>query len=355
MPLRFRILPAPAEIRAGWAAARRSGQGDRPRSARSRSRRRWTRSASADGRARRSSCHFPRCRRSTRGCFGVSRGAIGGSRISAARTGPGSTAFALSRAARAPCGPGQRLRIATVDIVFEGWSATARGAESTASIARRLISDLFGVVGGDVPTLAVEAGPARPSAVRLVDRDRRYLAGRADGCDVVLPSEHVSREHAAFVRHWDGVVVSDLGSKNGVLVNGTAIVGQAKLGDGDRIEVGPVVFRFTDPEDRYIRRLESLENQVGGVVDAGTPPQTAAALIGSRSEALPSAAAVALDRQPIKGGASASAPEPPAPPMADLEESRRPRRSKKWVASALVGAVVVVAIAGLILLLVATR
>lgn len=356
MPLRFRILPAPAEIRAGWVGDGASEWARGPSEERA-----FEIASEMDqvriGRRPGAEIELPfpsvslvhtrLFRGQSRGDWWVEDlGSTNGTWIDGVR---------LPSGRPRPLRPGQRLRIATVDIVFEGWSETARGAESTATIARRLISDLFGVVGGDVPTLAVEAGPARPSAVRLCDRDRRYLAGRADGCDLVLPSEHVSREHAAFVRHWDGVVVSDLGSKNGVLVNGTAIVGQARLCDGDRIEVGPVVFRFTDPEDRYVRRLESLENQVGGVVDSGTPPKTAAALTDSHPEALPSGAAVALDRQATKTGALESTPEPSAPSMADLEESGRPRRFKKWVPSALVGAVVVVAVAGLILLLIATR
>src|SRR5204863_712194 len=46
---------------------------------------------------------------------------------------------------------GQRLRVATVDVIFEGWSAEARGDPSTTTIARRMVSDLFGAAAGGEP------------------------------------------------------------------------------------------------------------------------------------------------------------------------------------------------------------
>ncbi len=61
--------------------------------------------------------------------------------------------------------------------------------------------------------------------------------GREKTNDVVFPSAHVSRVHAE-VRCKGGVVtVSDLGSKNGTLVNGTRVLNRV-LRDCDRITVG---------------------------------------------------------------------------------------------------------------------
>ena len=181
-----------------------------------------------------------------------------------------------------PIRAGQRLRIATTEIVFDGWSATAGAGESTATLARRLISDLFGAVGGEVASLAVEGeGSLRVSGLALVERDRRYIVGRADGCDLVLPGEPVSREHAAVVRRWDGVFVRDLGSRNGLSLNGVGITGEARLADGDRITIGASQVRLSDPEDRYLRRIESL---------AGGPPALPTRAPPSRPGSLPSPA-----------------------------------------------------------------
>jgi pSer/pThr/pTyr-binding forkhead associated (FHA) protein len=179
-----------------------------------------------------------------------------------------------------PLRSGQRLRFATVDIAFEGWSRAPRGGESTATLARRLIGDLL-VRGGDaVPTLTVEAG-AIAGPLPLAERDRRYLVGRGEACDLPLPVEHVSREHAVFVRGWSGVTVEDRTSKNGVDVNGRRASGRQPLADGDRIAIGPVVLRLSDPEDRYlggIARLDDGSTVAGrGRAAAPTPPVLAAA------------------------------------------------------------------------------
>jgi len=153
---------------------------------------------------------------------------------------------------------GQRLRIATVEMVFDGWSATARGTEGTASLARRLISDLFSASPGDTPALQVDAGLAQPRQLTLVDTDRPYLIGRGQTCDVVVSAEAVSREHAVFIRRWDRVTVADQGSRNGVVVNGARIEGEHELTDGDLVEIGPVTLRLTDPQSRYLARLRNI-------------------------------------------------------------------------------------------------
>jgi pSer/pThr/pTyr-binding forkhead associated (FHA) protein len=177
-----------------------------------------------------------------------------------------------------PLRPAQRLRLAMVELVFEGWSSTPAGAEGTASMARRLIGDLFGAGGGEAPALITTTGPVRPE-LRLTERDRRYIVGRGEGSDLTLPLEAVSREHAAVVRRADGVTIQDLGSKNGIRLNGRRVQGEShRLGDGDRIQIGSAELRLSDPEDRYLRRLQSLEDPppapaAGGAADGvGAPP-----------------------------------------------------------------------------------
>ena len=64
--------------------------------------------------------------------------------------------------------------------------------------------------------------------VRVVGRpDRRFdllktetVIGREDSADLVLPNVSVSRRHATLVRGEDEAIIVDLGSQNGVLVNG---------------------------------------------------------------------------------------------------------------------------------------
>jgi pSer/pThr/pTyr-binding forkhead associated (FHA) protein len=75
--------------------------------------------------------------------------------------------------------------------------------------------------------------------------------GRGEECELRLPDENASRLHAVISLRADGYWVSDLGSLNGVLVNGKKVE-SAYLIDGDRITIGScaVVFRQPPPAER---------------------------------------------------------------------------------------------------------
>jgi len=243
---------------------------------------------------------------------------------------------------------GQRMRVGSVDIVFEGWAPTVKGDESTATIARRLISDLFSAAGNDVPSLALEAGRAEPAILRFAERDRGYRAGRADNSDLVLGGEQASRDHALFERRWDGVFVSDPGSRNGVLVNGAAIAGRHRLRDGDGVQLGGASFRFTDPEDRYLRRLEA----------ADAVPQEESAKPSSPVAAPAADAPARTAPAPATPAAGEPSRPPAAEPLRDLSGGRRPAAppraalsARRKLAMAMAASVLVVAVAGLIVLL----
>jgi pSer/pThr/pTyr-binding forkhead associated (FHA) protein len=61
--------------------------------------------------------------------------------------------------------------------------------------------------------------------------------GRGTTADVMVPDEAVSREHASVRVDGQTVVVEDLDSSNGILVNGKP-VSQARLEHGDVIQLG---------------------------------------------------------------------------------------------------------------------
>ena len=156
-----------------------------------------------------------------------------------------------------PIAAGAQIQLGHVALVFEGSKTAISGAEKTTTIARRLVNDLFSASPGQgAPTLTIVSGvPARPT-LRLDRVDGQYVTGRTESCALQLASEEVSREHATFVRLWDGVVVKDLGSKNGVRVN-DQLATDRRLRDGDLIQIGPAVLRFLDPADRYLREFEA--------------------------------------------------------------------------------------------------
>jgi hypothetical protein len=71
------------------------------------------------------------------------------------------------------------------------------------------------------------------------------VIGRSRECDIVLQDSNVSRRHAEIrPAGGDGWTITDLGSTNGVRVNGRAIRDPTPLQPGDDIAVGTVDVRF---------------------------------------------------------------------------------------------------------------
>jgi pSer/pThr/pTyr-binding forkhead associated (FHA) protein len=70
------------------------------------------------------------------------------------------------------------------------------------------------------------------------------LIGRHQECDVSLQtSSKVSRRHCCIVQVGERYVLRDLGSMNGIRVNGHRIV-ETELHPGDEVAVADVLFRF---------------------------------------------------------------------------------------------------------------
>ena len=63
------------------------------------------------------------------------------------------------------------------------------------------------------------------------------VIGRSSQCDVQVRDSKLSRRHCEIRLGPGGYTVRDLGSKNGTFVNG-ARVAEAKLGHGDRVQIG---------------------------------------------------------------------------------------------------------------------
>ncbi len=71
----------------------------------------------------------------------------------------------------------------------------------------------------------------------------RTTVGRGPGVDLAFDDRTMSREHAAFEVMDGAMCLRDLGSTNGVLVNGGGTL-TTELKNGDRIELGDHQFQF---------------------------------------------------------------------------------------------------------------
>ena len=70
------------------------------------------------------------------------------------------------------------------------------------------------------------------------------LIGRAPSCDLQIPDESMSREHAVVLADGEAHMLEDLQSTNGIKVNGKR-VRSVELSHGDEIEIGQTRLVFT--------------------------------------------------------------------------------------------------------------
>jgi hypothetical protein len=96
-----------------------------------------------------------------------------------------------------------------------------------------------------------QTGARRRSKALLVVSGKRLLVpprgaaiGRSRDCDIVLEDSGVSRRHAELRPQGTAWTIDDLGSTNGVRVNGLTIHGAHQLHSGDRIEMGSTEMLF---------------------------------------------------------------------------------------------------------------
>lgn len=71
----------------------------------------------------------------------------------------------------------------------------------------------------------------------VVRPGEQIAIGRATECDLQINTEGVSRRHCLVVGAPEGFKLVDLGSRNGVVVNGKRIAGDTPLADGDQLEI----------------------------------------------------------------------------------------------------------------------
>jgi predicted component of type VI protein secretion system len=69
------------------------------------------------------------------------------------------------------------------------------------------------------------------------------LIGRHPECDVRINLPKISRRHCCVALAYDRVLIRDLGSRNGLRVNGK-VVEEARLRAGDEVAIGPLIYRL---------------------------------------------------------------------------------------------------------------
>ena len=85
--------------------------------------------------------------------------------------------------------------------------------------------------------------PLTPGAAPVIPIHRPVLLiGRHPECDIRIDRPKISRRHCCVALAYDRVMIRDLGSRNGLRVNGE-LVEEAQLQPGDEVAIGPILYR----------------------------------------------------------------------------------------------------------------
>lgn len=86
----------------------------------------------------------------------------------------------------------------------------------------------------EYPIFIAQGGPLGGSRWAVKDQ---LTIGRESFCDISIPDRQVSRQHARLTYHTDGVMLEDLGSKNGTFCNSKRVDGSVRLKEGDEVQI----------------------------------------------------------------------------------------------------------------------
>ncbi|HTI51394.1 MAG TPA: FHA domain-containing protein [Planctomycetaceae bacterium] len=91
--------------------------------------------------------------------------------------------------------------------------------------------------------LIVQTGKHKGKKISLPERE--VTIGRDENCFIRMTSVEVSREHCVLIPTDRGLLVRDLNSQNGTVVNNVRIESETLLQPGDFLQVGPIQFQLS--------------------------------------------------------------------------------------------------------------
>ncbi|MFN0165866.1 MAG: SpoIIE family protein phosphatase [Bryobacteraceae bacterium] len=114
------------------------------------------------------------------------------------------------------------------------------------------------------------AAPGQPPR-NLPVESGRITIGRAVNNDLCYPDDAgLSRQHMSIERHGYDLVVADLGSKNGTMVNGVRIGGPHLLQAGDQITAGHLLIEYKFPDSDESAKTVLFVDKGQAVPDGST-------------------------------------------------------------------------------------
>ena len=143
--------------------------------------------------------------------------------------------------------------------------------EHTAAIAKRLLRAVRASEPRAARRLTITNGAEAGRTFELPPAPARLVLGRGESADVPLADGDASREHAELVVDAEGVLLRDLGSKNGVFV-GDKRVSERRLLDRDELRIGATILTLEDAAEPSLRALEALPDEPSPPPSLPPPP-----------------------------------------------------------------------------------
>ena len=85
-------------------------------------------------------------------------------------------------------------------------------------------------------------------------QEGRYILGRGEDCQIVVPDEGISKKHAALEVDEQGVFIQDLKSSNGTFINGVKIQ-ESDIQKKERVSVCKTTFDIVNAEEQQSAAL----------------------------------------------------------------------------------------------------
>lgn len=108
--------------------------------------------------------------------------------------------------------------------------------------------------------LVIEKGSRRRDVFTM--KTPEMVIGRKADCALRIPSSEVSRQHCRLMVEDGFVIVEDLQSANGTMINGQEVKGRQVARPGDRLGVGPITFVVEyEMTQEAVERLAALRQE----------------------------------------------------------------------------------------------
>lgn len=136
--------------------------------------------------------------------------------------------------------------------------------------------------------------PLKQGKVIPIDR-AVVMVGRGSDCDAIITnSQKISRRHCCLVQVDNAYFIRDLGSMNGIWVNGKRVTRVSAMQLGDKVQIGDVEFQFHPNA-----RIESKRTVVG---DTPAPAKPSASGNDAKGAAAAPVADLVAEVIPEAGG-----------------------------------------------------